>query len=606
MSEQSLDNLIYQINSSDSVREVPYLKKEWGWTTDNNFGGVYDVNQIEFTTTSFSANGEFCSYREGFFVFPVIFAISGANVGGAVDFTATFTDCCMAIKNSYHQLIHSCQIFYSNGQVVQQQPYINQYISFIQNTTFNQEEIDSVGNIIGFQKNTPDAWGYNPDGAGGGTYGEGLGLYNNVSSTNSHRSIFLSPSEVINDGLTKRTMLFNDCDSTSDGKSNILGTTLQLEKGINRIEKTATAMAYHANAVIKLSDLSSFFANMPMTMGSIVRILLTMNNNISFSFTKNATGDLALVANSFQNSSGLTNPLMVSASNTIIKGLQTPIITTLSRTDVNPVSDAHPPSIIVVANGAPAVADQTICSGSYGLPTATYSVKMGLAKLEFGGSVFTHKLSRCRLYLPSYVFNPEYATQYLASPKRTIKYNDVYYSNFVAKGSGGGTAQQFQARISASVARAKRLIMISTLQSPDNANTVHSLTSPFYDNCSACVPYTINNFEVLVANKNVYTNQMLYTYEEFIREMGLSGGIYGLNGGQVCGASAGLIDLKAYNNNMKYIVVDLSRKLEADEMVGTSIEVRGNLSSPKDIQFFCFIEVSRDITIDVGSGNVVA
>ena len=603
MSEQTLDNLIYQINSTDSVKSVPYLKKEWNWTSDaTSVGGDYSINQLEFNTTSFSANGEYCSYREGFLVFPVLFGLTGVapGAGGAViDFSNDnlFADCCLAFKNSYHQLIHSCQVFYSNGQVVQQQAYLNNFVSFVHNTTFNEEEIQAVGDLIGFYPDTSDSWGYNTT-----KDVEGKGIYNNVNAHIPYNSIYQSSSSAVNEGLIKRGKVFDNTQGNAN-KNLVLGDSTALngnafEKGINRIEKSADSMCFHAYAIVRLKDLCSFFANMPMTMGAVTRIALVMNHNIEFKFTMEANGVIEMVANSFQNPSSITNPLMVCAHSTKIKAPVPPAPTITLNGAHGAVSNVDPAVTATYAQNAPSIGDLTVYSGSYSLPLGTYTVRMGLAKLTLAGTTYNHKLTRCRLYLPSYVFNPDFEKQYVARPIRSIKYTDFYYSNFTAK-----SGEQFQQRVSASVARARRLILVATLPSSSNEG-VHSLTSPFYDNCSNCVPFTIRNFEVLVANKNLYTNMMVYTYEQMVREIGTAGSIYGLNGGEVCGANAGLIDLKAYNNNRKYIVVNLERTL--DEMTGVSLEVRGDLTSPKDIQFFCYIQCARDISIDVQNGNVVA
>ena len=434
----------------------------------------------------------------------------------------------------------------------------------------NQEEEDMNGCFIGYAKDSSESWGY-----ANAASTTGRGLYNNVVGTDT-KNIFKASKGSVNMGLTKRCSYINS--STGKGKELVMGDTIS--SGLNYVENTATAKNYYLYVVVRCQDLP-FLSEMPMAQGTILKITFTLNSNIIFKFSKGAGGVLNLVGN-LSNVSGYTNPFMVSANSTTVSGC----------------AAAHAPAANAIVD------NNVVMSGSVGLPVGTYTVNSGLVKVNGVG----HPLKKCRFYVNSYTFNPEYQASYTSNFSRVINYTDIAYSTLRIK-VDGNSPTPFEGYINTGIAYAKRLIMIASLSVDDNGNgsenggvKVHPFSSPFTTEPSTTSPFKLKDFNVYVAGNPIYARPITYDYEQFLIEMN---GQYGLNGNMIRGAVGSYINYLDYANNYHYIVVNLSRQLDFDISSLRSIMVKGTIESKKSLEFHCFIETSKHITIDCRDGSTI-
>jgi hypothetical protein len=101
-----------------------------------------------------------------------------------------------------------------------------------------------------------------------------------------------------------------------------------------------------------------------------------------------------------------------------------------------------------------------------------------------------------------------------------------------------------------------------------------------------------------LAKKPLYSNVPEYKYETFLREFNN----LGLNAGQTTGLSSGLVSYKDYVETYGYIVVDVSRREEFVTKMPVSLEVRGQVTSPKGMDFLCFVVTRKSVSIRVSDG----
>lgn len=578
MSSKTLDNLVYDIASQDEEFSKPFLKKDWLYIVDSNLTGNYSVNQIEFSTISLSSNGRYCNYQEAYLSLPFVFTIE--NVGTQKDWTSAsidqhFADCCLALKNSSTNIIHSISIDFGNGNVVQPSPYLNAYLAFKLHTEMSSEDERLNGSLLHYAKDSSTSWGFN-DISGG----EGRGLFNNVTAVGSIPTS-AHARELVNDGLMKRQSYFQRS-TESAGKDLVYGNDDVFRNKLtgNHIVNYSNAKVFYCDLMIRLRDLPFFNGDVPMMRGANMKLTLTLNNNVSFNFKKNADG--AMSFSNFSNVSGLTNPFMV-ASNYH------------KYTQI----DAAGGSVIAAPTGGAvsgSITTKSILGGSSALDNgvgsvdAEYVVKSGLAAV----GQYAHTIRQCRLYVPAYSFSHSYESQYLSNSRRLISYNDLYFTTFDCKAQ-----QQFNVNLTNGIAYAKRLILIGFMASTANGD-VSPLSSPFTCEPSTTSPFLIQNFNAQVGGINMYQGQMLASYEQFLAEMN---GMYGINGNQVTGLCSSRISSKDYYNNYHYIVVNLDRKLKEDEGVLQSISVSGQLNSTKDMTFYCYVEYGKKVLVDVSDGS---
>ena len=548
-------------------------------------------------------NGKYCNYSEAILSFPLVITVKGVpTAGGVVDFTAggLFSDGMLALKNSHYNILHSLSIDYSNNNVVQPVPYLNQYINFKLNTEMSAQDEEINSDIIGYAKDSSSAYQYCPT-----SNAMGQGLCNNANSVGLSPNIDLvGIGDVSNEGIKRRQKNFLKV--SNSGNKNLLLRNNEYDyhtsTGNNTIVNTATSKVFYYDCTLRLKDMSSFFANLPPIKGAVMKIIMVLNNNISFNVVKAADGALAF--GSLQNTTSLTNPLMFCATGVTVDVPQ------MSRTIGVGVTAAaggilqNDVVLLASTSFAPAAMPSrplNVGCGSVGLPAGVYTVTQNICQSNSDPAIAKHCKTQCRLYIPTLIMSPTFEKLYLTNAQRNVEYIDYEFQSF--KFPTG----YFSYPLTQSTARVKRLIIIVSLSAGSNFSEAnggviapfHSLSSPFWDGSVA--PNIIQNFQVSIATNNVYPQNLIYSYEQFMNE--LQGGMYGLNAGQVTGLCSSRISRQDYENNYKYYVVDCSRRMPEDENTPVSLTVSGNILSPKELEFFCFIEKSKNCIIDISTGQ---
>ena len=575
MSDETIDNMVYAMALKTPSVEKPFLKKDLLWINDNNTSGTYSTNQIVFETTSLANNGRYNNYEEAFISIPLVITLSKTAGAGSADMTNNAninSDLVLALKNSNYNIIHNISIDYQNQNVIQQTNNLNMYLNFKLHSEMSWEDVQLNGPTMGYYPDSYSSWGYFTADSG-----MGLGMCNNLNGINP-ASTCQQYGSLVNEGILKRQMTFSRLQVPNFGRNSVLGSddSVRGRTGANHIVNGVSAKAYYYDCILRLKDLP-FFKEMPLTIGANIRITLTLNNNVSFQFRRLNTGEIVYTPGSFSNSTSITNPLMVCASFSPAVAFQNAN---------NSIADATVESL-------------SVSGGSGLLPvdsTSTFTASMAISRNSNG--TFNHARTSCRLYVPAYTFSPSYESLYLSNKQRKISYLDVNYFSFSV--AGGGTTS-FTQNITNGLSRMKRIIMIGMLSASANSTLgISPASSPFASEPSTTSPFILSNFNVQIGGINFYQNQVNYTYEQFVQELN---GQYGVNSNKIMGACSSIIDVNAYNSGLyKYIVLDVSRRLPQDENVAMSVSMNGQLTSLLAMDFHVFIEVQKDIVIDVSTG----
>jgi len=289
-----------------------------------------------------------------------------------------------------------------------------------------------------------------------------------------------------------------------------------------------------------------FFEKLPMVRGANIKITLTLNQ-CEFSFSSAVDNAKTMISSSFK---GNTNPFL----------------------RLNDKLDEG----------------------------AAYTESLSLKVVK--NDAYEHAKTQCRLYVPVYTMENVFETKYLEVSQRQVVYEDVFIQHY-KKVSGS-----FQLLLTNSMSRMRKLVIIPMISknstaTDGNGTLLYSAQeSPFTTEPSTCSPCHISDFNVALSGSNVYNQLIQYKYENYLNEMN---GVFGVNANMETGTSSSLMSLEDYQNHYGYIVVDLSRRKEYDEKVAMSVEIRGTISSAKNLDLLCYIVYSRDLTIDVDAGAVV-
>lgn len=569
------DTILFNASMQDAAPNTsPFTRRELVKIKDMNTAGNYSSGQVIFETVTLSNGGRWADYTEAFITIPVVCVVSGVTAGAAVNWTAAHvkdSDMLLVMKNSNLNLINSCQIDYGNRSVVQQTDHINDYLIFKQHAEMSIQDEELHGSTIGYAKDSSRSWYWDDQN----------GVCNNKVYPFGE-SVFRHTGEV-NTGAFERckTRFATDDDVTS--RSSVFGADSVKQSNRSYIKNTATHKAYYYNAIVRLKDLP-FFASMPSLLkGANFKITLTLNQ-CQFTFSTGADGGGALGPMTFNTNSfigKLTNPVMV-ASNVV--ELTLPSTTTLHQT----------------------VAQLTPAAASVLPQSSTFTVSVNVARPQFSVhqslAVDDCQSLNCELNVPVYDLKPANESLYLQMGQKKVVYNEVLVYQLLNKAAGS----TFSDLITNGLSHMKRLIIIPTISQNGtgvgnrNGAGVDPRLSPFDTVPSTCSPYILENLQVQISNQNVYANPVNYSYEMFLQEMN---GRYGVEGSMFAGVSSSRISMQDYIELYGYIVVDLKRKHSSDESVPLSVSISGKIKSLRNLDFLCFIEQEKTMTIDVATGQ---
>lgn len=607
----TVDNVVYsQSTQPENIAEKPFIKKEWtNPIFDSNTSANYASNQIIFDTTTLSNSGQFVNYAEGLIMLPLVVRLSGKNAGADVDMSAAgynSTDFVLGLKNSHVQLLHSLSITLNNIDILQNVPLLNSYLTFRQHTELSSDDEFLNCPLTGYAKDNSSSWYYNAPTAGAGNFAgmrvgdtRGVGIGNNC---NMGLLKPLSQNDDCNEGLLKRQKLVNKINTE---KQAVLGNETAYASDAKSYVKTdASGKYYFYDVCLRLKDICpDLFNNLPMAVGLKFKFTLTLNNNVSFRFAKNAAGNL-IFDPVIKNVTSQTNPFMIASSyNTYVTQAGSNVVaSTVNNADSTNDNNAAGSFSFTAADVA---SNQCLAPcGSSTLPASDdiiYTVESKLGELGTG----KHIRPQCVLYVPSYTLNSKYEEEYLAESNRIrkIHYTELEYQVLESKQGG-----QFASELSSSCVRPKRLIMIPFLTAgtgitgADGNGLINPLSSPFTCEPATTSPVVLSSFNCSISNVNIYPNDISYSYDHFLQELN---GQQGINGNIVNGLCSGRINMTDYQNIYHYIVCDLSRRMPSQDMLSVSVRVRGTVRSPKAIEFHCYIEKERVIELDIITGKLI-
>lgn len=552
------DTAIYDLSTSGEVAPHFFTDKTVSYAQDTN-GGSYS-GQITFDTAGASNNGRWLSMRESYFVIPVVVALkSSTDITGL-----TLNPYIASIKSGFYQLIDSIQVQYNNTTIVQQTNYINQLAHFKLLTTWSADDVQKYGPSIGFFKDDSTSGAF---AAAANASGDGISN-NRVFYTSPAYTSVGTIGNNINSGLLDKLQTqcyFSDAASLGGLGTFYTGTPsigMSNFSGVAGNGVAAAGRVYYWSllARIRLCDICDFFKKVPLVKGSYYRIILTTNTG-SVNITSVAAGP------------------------------------TMAFTSINQTSGNSWP--VIVSSSAASQPTNTLVAGAAG-GVLTFAVGINSVTISGAAAVSNNLLNNCRLYFTSYQMDPSYEEQYVSMfPEHVVEYEDCtsYRINGIA------SAAQFTNLLTNGVVNPTQVVVIPITNSASNGVVaVSELQSPFSTCPATNMPLgAIQNFQVQLANKNVFENQEQYDFSAFMDELAKTG----VNGGQLNGVSSGLISQKDFQYMYRYYVADLSRRLAVDDAFPKSIQIQGINASAKIMDLIVFVLFRKVVSIRSIDGALV-
>lgn len=557
----TLDQTLFDETIMTNIDGKPIIDKEMLYVLDQN-GGSYN-GQIQIDTSSLSNSGKWLSFSEAYLEIPFVITLKSAVNASASAINAFM----IGLKNGNHHLIDSIQVDYNNTNVVQLMPYTNFYVGYKLMTSFSKDDLTKWGTDINFYPDTAGSFNFSNV-----ANANGDGISNNVVNPATAPDYSSGSRDAYNDGFYQRLkntsfQITTNPAIASWGNLDITTTVAQLNtaaKSYMTDNATATAGSiwqWNILATIPLKYMCDFFAKMPLVKGGFLRF--TINYNAFTTTITTAANSLVLTANGLTANSGRTNPIMISSA------------------------AANNPGV------------------GLGTAAGAYTISCGITTCtnKFNNS----SLPSCRLYCPSYTLDPKHEEELITlKPTKEIIYTDIYNFNITNTGAGG----TFNQILTNGIVNPQKLIVIPQLTATQanvgwaNANTNPEYQSPFSSSPGTTCPLAcITQFNCQIGGRNVFQQNFQYDFEEFRNELASSNAIEGA----ICtGLTSGLISKYDYDNGYRYYVVDLARRVKAEDIVPKSVTVQGTNNTSVIMDYICFIEFQRKIRINMLDGSLVS
>ena len=635
------DNLLYEQSTESQMSTEPFVSRQVVYVIDQNNGNY--AGQIQLDTSSLSNSGKYCAYSEAYLQIPLVVNVEATAAGFAADAARPY-QFLVGLKNGFYQLIHSLSVEYNNTSVVQLTPYTNFYVNYKLLTTFSELDVKKNGQSLGFYPDSATSWDYSDAAAAAAdASSSGPGVSNNRAfgweriypsnagriftdtatrtaenpiTNNAGQFVVVSAATAVGEPLQgiyttnlpaqTRTIqtagnygFYKRCqwcafDPTQNPYNKftaayVVGPPASVNETYTRaiyknfFTETAATLAnthdktWYILARIRLKDVCDFFDKLPLVKGAYIRMIVNTNTS---QFTLTTTDKVAAAGQP------LSTTLTIASQPTITGG-------------TNPLMFAS----AEIGQGANLGIDAAGANRT--LPATNYQVRCGIAKVTSGvtGTVFTHPLSSCRLYVPLYQMNPDMENNYISLNRtKRIVYRDIYqYSVDV------GATSTFNSLLTNGIPNPKTVIIIPILQAgANNVNltgtpiNVAPHLSPFSAEPGTTSPLiALTNFNVQIAGVNMFIQNEDYDFEQWVNELSSQNAI---NGNLVDGLTSGLVGELEWQNNYRYYVCDVSRRIPAEDSVPKSVQILGRNVANVAITLFVFIEFERSIEIDLVSG----
>jgi hypothetical protein len=579
-----MDNLVFEDSISSEVSQSEFISKKWVYVNDINNGNY--SSQIIIDSTPLANAGGYVNWAEGYIAMPLVVSLVGTAGSIGTDANSNLSNHSWAFRNGFWHIINSMSIEFNNQNIVQQTPFLNVFRSFKAHTSFSLDDLQQ-GYSIGYSPDSAGTWEFD-NSAGNKVAGEGLAnnrdapfLQATTTATNATAitQINLSsyaqasnPSNVgagsqfaYNEGVAKRGEWY--CYSpqvASKGQESVMGKdACDAVFRAYKLPRTKTGSdnvaSWTVMAKLRLKDLCHYFEKCPLLKGSTMRFLINTNQTTT-KFTK-----------AIQTTSATTG---VITESTFTDGT----VSVSSQGLTNP---------LMVVSGAIGQGSALLPSGDYTLSVSIYQDTVNNIK---GGN------NPVRLYAPVYKMNPIAEQRYLSlAPTKRVEYCDIFQYQF----SNVGAGESFNFLVSNGIPNIQSVLVIPFITPASNGTSFNTLLSPFTTSGATPDPCPLNNFNILISGVNLFLNNQLYDYEQFLQELSSSNQ---LNGGLTTGLASGLISESDFSRGMRYYYGNASRMLPSEEGVSRSVQILGVNQSLVAVNLMVFVEFKKSMTIDISTG----
>lgn len=530
---------------------------------DSN-NGSYSSSRITFSLDNIATTAShYFNPTESYITVPLNMAVefaSTANTNGFLDDASIKNNFVASLKNGSYQIIDKINYKLNGNEVIALDNFENVKLNYEILSTWGQDDVQKRGDELMFRKDNSASFEWV------GNYGSVNNKINDVAFNNANG--FAEP----NLGRRERMKLTSGLQSyknftnfnTQDNLEDQLINSVKIASTTGAATKSTT-VNYHILMTFRLSDLHPYFKNMPLVKNPQQTLVLHLNTGAIYSYTTAATGVIAVQAGvSSYNVSNPTNtcPIMIS--------------------DVGAMAIKAAPN---AANG-----DQTV------------RAQIQVVKATGITDSIAHKESQCKFHACFVKMSNDAEIQLVKSSLRNVVWNECYcqYGGNLSNVVVNGRVSQL---ISGSYYKLRKLVVIPfrNQASNESINPIQSVFTTEPATASFATNNSVADFNVRLGISNIYPKNIQYSYETYLHEFQQSNAI---NGSMVAGTTNGLISLQDWNSAYGYYVVDLSRKIEDNDLRPEQITVQFTNRSNAIMDYIVLVYYEKMLTIDCEKGVI--
>lgn len=411
-----------------------------------------------------------------------------------------------------------------------------------------------------------------------------------------------------------------------------------LVPGQQFVQDIPGVLQYSITATIYLKHIHSFFNMIPLLKGVFMKMTMNLNNSSCTIITGSTVS--AVVAGAVNGCSTFTQSC-------------SEVQSALGGVNMIQVASQAPQFLTPALGAGPYVVPLSTCNGAFNLNPITgftsaaippvippvltdvagyfkpYRINLSVGKQCLDAQITgapriqlqQNAITSIYLYIPAYTFNPTFEQAYLSSPVKQIKYTDIYQYQVLGVASNG----MLNNLLTNGISNVKSVLVLPFFSSNAANNTPNAVPSrggvilssntgftqgiPVYQSpfdtagCGTTSPLShLTNFNIQVSGQNAIYNLQKYNFEQFNNQL------YGqnaVNGGLTDGITSSLISRQAFDLLYCYYYVNIERMLPVEQSVPKSIQLIGQNTSSRQMDYICFIEYGTEVSIDALTGSRV-
>lgn len=215
-------------------------------------------------------------------------------------------------------------------------------------------------------------------------------------------------------------------------------------------------------------------------------------------------------------------------------------------------------------------------------------------------------IATTRLYVPAYKLDPDAEASLIKEmPVSNVRYFDYY--TYTVDNVGAGSP--FNSILTNGILNPKAIIVVPFVKSTNTGTATNGLNLTQAQNAFDSAPGTtapqasITNFQVLLAGENVFNNNQVYTFSQFLDEFQH---LFAINGSNTTGLNSGLISKYEWENAYRFYVCDLSRRIKFEDKIPKSVQIEGVNNTKTFMTYVCFILYEKQLSLKTSTGEIVS